>query len=176
MKRFTALFSIMATTFLLGVGCTTTNTTNTEPATSNENVNVSADGDVDVIDITSEEDVVDAVTEDVYGKDLTMVERYPDSIRSYYAASQYETDVSYQTIAEQEDIRKFYTDNLTAAGWTNSEEATDYMEYTKGDESNPEIITLYLTEYKTQGLVEYELVYEPALSDEELKSLEEENF
>jgi hypothetical protein len=104
-----------------------------------------------------------------------MVERYPASTRSYYAASQYETDVSYQTAATTDDVRQFYNDKLTAAGWTNSEEATDYMEYLKGDESNPEILTLYLTDYQAQGIVEYELVYEPALSEAELQELEAED-
>lgn len=164
MKRFTSLLAVLTAALFLGVGCTDTNLTNSTPTTSNDDVTVVDDESIEVL------------TEDAYGKDLTMADRYPDSIRSYYAASQYETDVSYQTTATQEAVREFYTDTLTAAGWTNSEEATDYMEYIKGDEANPEILTLYLTDYAAQAIVEYELVYEPALSDEELQALESEDF
>lgn len=166
MKKNNALLAAAAALILLGVGCTnSTATTNTSATNST----------TDDAELLLAEDSIEVLTEDVYGKDLTVVERYPDSIRSYYAASQYETDVSYQTTASQEDIRQYYTDKLIAEGWTNSEEATDYMEYLKGDESNPEILTLYLTEYKQQSIVEYELVYEPALSEEELQALEAED-
>lgn len=121
------------------------------------------------------EDEIEVVTEDVYGKDLDIVERYPESIRSYYASNEFETDVTYQTEADMEDVRAFYNEKFTGAGWTNSEEATDYMEYVRGDEDNPEILTLYFTEYKGQSIVEYEVVYEPAFSEEELAELEDES-
>ncbi len=136
-----------------GMGCNTS-TTNTN-ATNTDNLLV-------------DEDAIVVETSDVYGKDIEQVERYPDSIRSYYSKSDYETDVTYQTTADIEDVRAFYNGKLTAAGWTNSEEATDYMEYTKGDDENPEIMTVYFTSYDSQGILEYELVYEPALSEEEL--------
>lgn len=168
MKKSNAWFGAAATLILLGVGCTNSTTTTDSKTTDT----IAATDDTELL---YDEDSIEVITEDAYGKDLTVVERYPDSIRSYYAASQYETDVSYQTTASQEDIRQYYTEKLIADGWTNSEEATDYMEYLKGDESNPEILTLYLTDYKQQGIVEYELVYEPALSDEELKELEAED-
>ena len=170
MKRSLSLLAGLSTLALLGVSCSS------QPTTTSTSADDLAVSDEASLDLYADEDSIDVVTEDAYGKDLTMVERYPESMRSYYAASEYETDVSYQTTANQEDVRKFYTDTLTAAGWTNSEEATDYMEYLKGDESNPEILTLYLTDYKTQGIVEYELVYEPALSAEELTALEAEEF
>lgn len=170
MKKISMFYALTATLALVGVGCTSPASNDT---TNQVTETVNADSLTDELYI--DEDAVDVVTEDAYGKDLTVVERYPDSIRSYYAASQYETDVSYQTESTQEEVREFYTDTLTNDGWTNSEEATDYMEYLRGDESNPEILTLYLTEYKAQGIVEYELVYEPALSEEELQALEAED-
>ncbi len=55
-----------------------------------------------------------------------------------------------------------------------TEEATDYMEYMKGDDDNPGIFTLYLTTYKDQGMLQYELVYEPPYTEEQLAEFEAE--
>lgn len=159
MKRFLSLSLGMTVIALLatGAGCTNPNTT------TNANTNTA------VLD----DEAIAVETTDVYGKDLSDVTRYPDSIRSYYSSNDYETDVTYQTTGSIEQVRQYFNDQLTAAGWTNSEEATDYMEYVKGDDNNPEIMTVYFTEYKSQGILEYELVYEPALSEEELNELGE---
>lgn len=164
MKRYLAL-SILA---LLAVGGGCVSTTVVEPADS-------VVDDLDSSDIYFDDDVVDVVTADVYGKDLTIVERYPASVRSYYSSNEYETDVTYQTSDSMEDVRSYYNTALTAAGWENSEEATDYMEYLKGDDANPEIMTVYFTSYDDQAIVEYELVYEPALTAEQLQELENED-
>lgn len=151
-------FSLVITLALAVTGCslTQTNSTNTSPVSE---------------EVSFDEDFIDVLTTDAYGEDLAIVERYPDSIRSYYATNEYETDVTYQTSASDSDVRTFYDEKLTAAGWENTEEATDYMEYMKGDEENPEIFTLYLTPYAGQGLLEYELVYEPALTEAQLEEL-----
>lgn len=109
-----------------------------------------------------DDDTISVVAGDVYGKDLSGVERYPKSILSYYAHSDDATDVTYQTTASAEQVRTYFQDQLTKAGWKNSEEATDYMEYTKGDKKNQEVLTVYFTTYDEQGIVEYELAYEPA--------------
>lgn len=163
MKRYLALSLLGLAT--LGASCTSTTTPPTTPT-------------ADTADeaILFEEDAIEVVASDVYGKDLELIERYPDSIRSYYSSNEYETDVTYQTTATTEAIRSYFNDTLVTAGWENSEEATDYMEYVKGDEDNPEIFTVYFTSYDDQGIVEYELVYEPALTDEQLQALEEEDF
>ncbi|EKD78644.1 MAG: hypothetical protein ACD_41C00306G0014 [uncultured bacterium] len=163
MKRYFALSVLGLAT--LGASCAST----TGPTT------VTTD-DNSAEDIYFEEDSIAVEAADVYGKDLEIVTRYPDSIRSYYSSNEYETDVTYQTTASTEDVRTYYNDAMAAAGWENSEEATDYMEYLKGDEDNPEIFTVYFTSYDDQGIVEYELVYEPALTDEQLQALEEEDF
>lgn len=169
MKRLKLVVALLVPSMLLlGVGCVPSPSSNTPTPTP---VKTNTE-----IDITSDEDTTDVVTADVYGKDLDFVERYPDSLRSYYSSNEYETDVTYQTTAGIDDVRAFYDAKLKAAGWTNSEEATDYMEYTRGDEANPEILTLYLTEYSNQGLLEYELVYEPVLTDDQLDTISNQDF
>lgn len=168
---FLPLGLTLSTVLLLGAGCN-----NKQPSattTSNTSAEVT-DDTVNIDDIYAESDEIEVVTADVYGKDLEQVVRYPDSLRSYYSSNEYEADVTYQTTDDVEAIRAFYEEKLIADGWTNSEQATDYMEYTRGDELNPDIITLYLTTYTTQGLVEYELVYEPALTDEQMQAISEE--
>lgn len=173
MLRYTLYGLLIAGTVVMA-GCLSNTNTNTENANATKNAAV----EVDDAEIDYEEDYydeVEVVTEDAYGKDLTFVERYPESLRSYYSSNEYETDVSYQTTADQDDVRAFYNDKLLAAEWTVSEDATDYMEFVKGDEENPEIFTLYLTPYEKQGILEYELVYEPSLTDEQLQELESED-
>lgn len=166
MLRYTLFGLLLGSTALIAAGCSTTevnNNTNTTAKTTPDDSVVMEDDYYDEIDI---------VTEDAYGKDLESIVRYPDSIRSYYSASDYETDVSYQTSDDQEKVREFYNDLLLADGWETSEEATDYMEFVRGDEDNPEIFTLYLTPYEGQNILEYELVYEPSLTDAQLEELE----
>lgn len=158
MKRLLTLGASLSLLTLVSVGAGCMNNTSD---TNNANT------------VVLDEDAIKVETTDVYGKDIEGVERYPDSIRSYYSSNSYETDVTYQTQATDEQIRQFYNDQLLADGWTNSEEATDYMEYTKGDDENPEIMTVYFSEYDAQGILEYELVYEPALSEEELNEIDE---
>ncbi|MFA6474592.1 MAG: hypothetical protein WCV88_00135 [Patescibacteria group bacterium] len=154
MKKYTSILPLGLTVLLgLGVGCTTPSTTTNTSATSTDETALIAD------------DTITVETSDVYGKDIDGVTRYPDSIRSYYSKNDSEADVTYQTTAGVEEVRQYFNDQLTKAGWTNSEEATDYMEYIKGDSQNPEIMTVYFTEYKTQGVVEYELVDEAAMTD-----------
>ncbi len=165
MKRYSLLALLLASS-LLATGCVNSITESTTD-TSNSN----ADAAVYEDDYYDEIELVD---EDVYGKDLTVVERYPDSVRSYYSSNEYETDVTYQTSDDQEAVREFYLDALESDGWEISEDATDYMELLRGEEDNPEIFTLYLTEYQDQGVLEYELVYEPSLTDEQLEELEAE--
>lgn len=147
---------------LTGMGCYTT-TNQTSSANKSE-----LEGGEDIImtdDFSYDDDTIAVETEDVYGKDLTQIERYPGSIRSYYSSNDYETDVTYQTTEDVETVRQYYNEQLTAAGWTNSEEATDYMEYEKGSDTALELITVYFTEYNNGDLLEYELVYEPPFDD-----------
>lgn len=168
-----------------GTGCSLIKSQKTTPPNTNQaSTNVSATvnvNDTDVNDTLSEDSQddnadtsqtdTDVVTNDVFGEDMTIVQRYPNSIRSYYSKNELETDVTYQTTASQDDIRKFYKDSLTKdTVWTVSEEATDYIEFSKGDDNNPEYLTVYLTPYK--NILEYELVYEPPYTDEQLKQLE----
>lgn len=164
MKRYFVLSVV--TLLAIGGGCASKTVVESDDADTT---------DIDSSDIYFDDDAVDVVTADVYGKDLALVERYPASVRSYYSSNEYETDVTYQTSDSMEDVRSYYHTALTAAGWENSEEATDYMEYIKGDDANPEIMTVYFTSYASQGIVEYELVHEPALTDGQLQELENED-
>gem|GEM_PF-2743503 len=131
---------------------------------TDENINFTEDVD------TTESDA-EIVTSDVYGKDLDMAKRYTNSIRTYFSENELEKDVTYQTTATQEAVRSFYKTEL-AQDWKVSEEATDYIEFSKGSDDNPEYLTVYLTPYK--NILEYELVYEPAYTEEQLKELDNE--
>ncbi len=174
MLRYTLYGILLAGTITLA-GCLNTVVNDSEKADTNKNTPATNTKEVDIDDEEDYYDEVEVVTEDAYGKDLAFIERYEGSLRSYYSTNEYETDVSYQTEADQDDVRAFYNDKLIADGWTVSEDATDYMEFLKGDEDNPEIFTLYLTPYEKQGILEYELVYEPSLSEEQLQELESED-
>lgn len=169
------LYGLLIAGTVVMAGCLSNTNTSVENSNENKNATVEVNNEADADYDEDYYDEVEVVTEDAYGKDLEFIERYPDSLRSYYSSNEYETDVSYQTTADQDDVRAFYNDKLVASGWTVSEDATDYMEFVKGDEENPEIFTLYLTPYEKQGVLEYELVYEPALSDEQLQELESED-
>lgn len=156
---FIALLSLP----LLGFGCTPSKTTTTTNSTNQTAATLKATDSTTTVDSTT------VVTTDVYGQDLDFAPRSDGSIRSYYSANLYETDITYQTTTDVETIRKFYTDTLTAAGWVNSAQATDYMEYSNGSQDNPEILTVYFTDFPQQNVLEYELVYEPALTADQLK-------
>lgn len=177
MLRYT-LYSLLIAGAITLTGCLDTSANKADTADSNKNTSEKVsdnDGDQDVNEDEDYYDQLDVVTEDAYGKDIDFIERYEGSLRSYYSTNEYETDVSFQTTADQDDVRAFYNDKLVAAGWEISEDATDYVEFTKGSEDNPEIFTLYLTPYEKQNILEYELVYEPSLSDDQLKELESED-
>lgn len=178
-------FIALSIVLTVGAGCSLlkngkTPSTNTNQ--SNTNVSVDAtntDTDTDAVLSLDDEDATadtsqtttDTVTTDVFGEDMELVQRYPDSVRSYYSKNELETDITYQTTASQDDVRKFYKEALTKDNaWTVSEEATDYVEFSRGDDNNPEYLTVYLTPYK--NLLEYELVYEPPYTEEQLKQLE----
>lgn len=145
----------LITSLITFIGCTKAPAPITPEKLDNSTVVVATDADVTV------------VTTDAYGKDFPDIARYPNSIRIYYADSELETNVIYQTTAQTEVVRSYFDDLVTKAGWTISSQGTDYMEYTRGDRDNPEILTVYFTEYATQQLLEYELVYEPALTEAE---------
>jgi hypothetical protein len=175
MSTKNAVLFLLTLSIFTGTGCVNN-------AATTKQSNTTADSVSDAVaeeDIIADEDVIDPSTEelqfvekDVFGEDLSFVERYPDSIRSYFSKSELETAITYETTADQEQVRKHFSDQLTTNGWENSEQATDYMEFMKGDENNPEYLTLYLTPYNN-GL-EYELVYEPAYTEEQLQEIEQE--
>lgn len=156
-----SLSTVLAT---VATGCSLSGAANT---TSNTNA-VTANTSMMYDDTEDEDDALDVVTEDVYGKDLELVTRYPDSIRSYYVSDDWSQSVSYQTKASADDIRAYYVTALIEQGWEQSEDATDYIEFTKGDSNNPEIATVWFTEYPKQKLLEYEIDYERALTQAEL--------
>lgn len=149
-------------------GCTLTNTNTTNTATSEAS-------DPALEDELFLDDEIEVIDEDVFGEDLTVVDRYPESVRSYYSSNEYETAVTFQTEADQDDVREFYLAALDGSEWQQEEIATDYMEFIRGDEDNPEILTIYFTPYEDEGVLEYELIYEPSLTDEQLDELEAED-
>lgn len=173
-------FAFLGILLTIGGGCSLIKTKTATPTNVNQ-ANVNANSNTDSVSVDNEDDTVDAaqtdtdvVTSDVFGEDMKLADRYPNSIRSYYSKNELETDVTYQTTASQDDVRTFYKDSLTKdAVWTVSEEATDYVEFSKGDDTNPEYLTVYLTPYK--NILEYELVYEPPYTEEQLKQLEADN-
>lgn len=171
--QYSALISL-SVLLTIGAGCSNekSNVNSTAPTSNTTEVS----NEQDTVEITDDETTdttqtdTTVVTTDVYGEDISTAPRYPNSIRSYYSQNELETAVTYQTTGSQEDIRKYYKDTLTKDTWTVSEEATDYVEFSRGDENNPEYLTVYLTSYK--NVLEYELVYEPPYTEEQLKQLE----
>ena len=124
---------------------------------------------VDASDLDlNDEDATEVATKDAYGEDMADINRYPDSIRTYYSDDSGEIEITYQTKATDQEIRDYYTKLLVDKGWKQIGKATDYIDFEKGDTNNPEVMTVYLTPYEKQGILEYELVYSPALTQEEL--------
>lgn len=169
MKKLLKMSSFLLLAVALVVvfsGCFADKDTNTNSTTKTDSTVTIDDSDEDLVEMTSE---------DVFGEDLADIDRYPDSIRSYYAKDEYETDITYETTDSEEKVREYYTDLLEDEGWTQVGVATDYIDFEKGDEDNPEILTVYFTPYEDEGFLEYELVYSPPLTDEELAELEEDD-
>jgi hypothetical protein len=123
---------------------------------------------------TDDEETIEMATTDVFGEDLTDIPRYPSSIRTYYAQDEEETAVTYETQDSETKVRDFYKTTLIEKGWKQVGIATDYIDFEKGDEENPEILTVYFTLYEEEQILEYELVYSPPLTEEELAELESE--
>lgn len=168
--------SLLSGAMLFTAGCLTTNNdTAKSDTTSDQAVDEAA-----LLDDFMDEEV-EIVTTDEYGKDLEQVERYPESIRSYYEAYDDEIIVTYQTTDTQEQVREYYNELLPQSGWELDGESTDYMEYIRTtDAGEDEYITLYLYEYTNPAITEYELDYEPpytesdgdSAADDELIDLE----
>ncbi|MDP3970762.1 MAG: hypothetical protein Q8P90_03605 [bacterium] len=151
----------LLSSIILLAGCVTTDDTK---VTNEAPKNTATEDEVFIDDY---EDVIEIVDEDVYGKDITFVNRYPKSIRSYYESYEDETAVSYQTTDDTEEVRSYFNDQLTTDGWELSGESTDFMEYTKETaEGETEYVTIYLDTYKDQGIMEYEIVYEPPYTED----------
>src|SRR3990167_1362160 len=86
-----------------GAGCSLIQPKPAAPTNNNSNTNVSVntnasdpvvDSTLDSADDTSKTNT-DVVTSDVFGEDMKIVERYPNSIRSYYSKNELETDITY---------------------------------------------------------------------------------
>lgn len=162
----TALFLLAAPLFV--AGCTVVNNTTEQP-----NENTPNSDEVIVDDSFLYEDEITVVEKDVYGKDLDLVERYPNSLRSYYEAYDDEISVTYQTTDDQEEVRSYFNEQLTAAGWTVDGDATDYTEYYRENDAGEEYLSVYYYPYESTNVTEYELYYEPPYTDEELEDSEE---
>lgn len=170
MKKIVKIATIYAACILLVVffsGCVLTEKESAETKNTNQTIVTEESFD-------DEEDVLEVAAKDAYGEDLADVARYSDSIRTYYAKDLGEVDITYQTSASEQEIRDYYTSLLEGKGWVQTGVATDYIDFEKGDENNPEILTVYLTPYEKQGLLEYELVYSPPLTEEEMAEMEAE--
>ncbi len=121
----------------------------------------------------------DLPTEDALGADMANVERYPDSVRTYYLKDNEETDITYVVKSTAVDVRDYYMDLLEDEDWTLIAEASDYIDFEKGDENNPEMLTVYFEFKKKKKWTEYELVYYPPLTEEELaewEAMDDEDF
>lgn len=158
--KITGILAVFAAIVLLTSGCALKDLTKSN---SNKNTNSAKT-------VTDEEDeeTIEMATEDVFGEDMADVERYPDSIRTYYAKDEGEIDITYETQDTEQQVRDYYTKYLQDKGWKQTGIATDYIDFEKGDENNPEILTVYFTPYEESGVLEYELVYSPPLTEEEL--------
>lgn len=168
MKKISILATLIATFFVavLISGCTLTKKADDTKTKTTEQTNNA------VADINSDEDTIEMPTTDAFGEDLADIPRYTGSIRSYYSQDEEETDITYDTTDTEAQVREFYKTTLTAKGWRQTGIATDYIDFEKGDEANPEILTVYFTQYGT--VLEYELVYSPPLTPEELAAENEE--
>lgn len=111
---------------------------------------------------------------DALGEDMADIARYPESVRTYYSKSDEETDIIYVTKDEAVEVRDYYKKLLVDLGWTLSGEASDYLDFEKGDSTNPEMFTVYF-EWKKKNLwTEYELYYTPPLTAAELEDMQSE--
>lgn len=158
----TTLFLLAAP--ILFAGCSVVNNT-----TDQANENTSVSDEVIADDSLLYEDEITIVEKDVYGKDLDLVERYPSSLRSYYEAYDDEISVTYQTTDDQEEVRTYFNEQLTAAGWTVDGDATDYTEYYRESDAGEEYLSVYYYPYESADITEYELYYEPPYTDEDLE-------
>ncbi|MFH0819179.1 MAG: hypothetical protein V1898_04255 [Patescibacteria group bacterium] len=174
-KKALFLTLIMVFVFVLS-GCDF----NSSNANNNENSNKTAvsSQDEDIIDDTDieTEELTAMPTEDVYGEDMTSIDRYPESKRTYYVKDDYETDITYITSDSETKVRDYFLDLLKKDSWENTGVATDYLDFEKGDTDNPEMLTIYFTPYENSDLLEYEMVYSPPLTEEELADLNDEDI
>jgi hypothetical protein len=164
--KIASLLSVFMAVIVFASGCSLTDSgkkTNTNKNSASEETSVEEEGDEIVM-----------ATEDAFGEDMADIERYPGSIRTYYAKDSGEIDLTYETTDTEQQVRDHYTSYLEGKGWKQTGIATDYIDFEKGDENNPEILTVYFTPYEDEGILEYELVYSPPLTEEELS--EEEDF
>ena len=174
MKRLFALTLLLPATVLLAA-CTGPNKVESNRTSDNSPVESEVgqpeynSDDLFFDDEAIEE--VEVVTEDVYGEDISIVERHPGSIRSYYEAYEGEISVTYQTTVSQEEVRKHFKQELLADGWINDGEGTDFADYSRDGDDGEEYLSVYYYPYPSQGLLEYELYYEsPLEGDEEFDS------
>jgi len=162
---FATLTALLLVVLLLG-GCSLSkkgDDTNTKVKTNTE-----------AVETDDDEDTIEMATVDAFGEDLKDIPRYAGSIRTYYAEDEEETAVTYETTDAESKVREYYKTTLTEKGWRQTGVATDYSDFEKGDEANPEILTVYFTQYEDEGILEYELVYSPPLTPEELAAENEE--
>lgn len=171
------LLSLLIITMATGCTLGSKQKSSTDSSTNTKDTakNTSIETEDDFLNLEDDtQDTVEVVTEDVYGKDYDFIERYPDSIRSYYESYDGESTVTYQTNDDQEKVREFYNENLNGKdGWELSAESSDYMEYMRSTEKGDEYMSLYLYVYKDQGITEFELVYEPPYTEEDATSIDE---
>lgn len=163
LKKISALSLSIVLVSVLFMGCTDKN----DDKDSKTNSTVKTDVNEDIVS-------TELPTEDAFGEDLKDVERYPNSVRTYFVKDSSEIDVTYQTKESEKTIRDFYTKLLTEKGWKQTATATDYLDFEKGSEDNPEIMTVYLTPDTESGILEYSLTYSPALTEAELLELNSE--
>lgn len=113
--------------------------------------------------------------EDAIGEDMADITRYPDSVRTYYAKDYGEIDIIYLTKDSAQEVSDYYKDLVVNQGWTLVGEASDYLDFEKGDAENPEMLTIYFEWKKKKKQTEYEILYTPPLTEEELKEFEEDD-
>ena len=123
---------------------------------------------------TNDESATALPTADAIGEDMADVSRYPDSVRTYYLKDSEEVDIIYVSSDTAEKVRDYYRDLLVQKGWKLTAEATDYLDFEKGDTNNPEMFSVYFEWKKKKAQTEYELIYTPPLTVEELKEFESE--
>ena len=171
MKLRLSLLALLATGVII-TGCTAPedsaeNDTNSTNSAAVED-NTDALDEVLSDELLFEDDYYDeteVVAEDVYGQDIDFIERYPESIRSYYESYDGDLSVTYQTEDDQEAVRTYFNDLLAADGWGLDGDATDYMDYSRDTTAGEEYVSVYFYPYPDQGITEYELYYEQPYDD-----------